>query len=263
MVYWDIHTVYWDIQTVYYGILRYRDCILRNYGILRYTDCILRNYGILRYRDCILRNYGILRYTDYDTTAVPVGDGGHRSWGGYQTQSTLCTVYHRGHRRKTCAFQQSFQPSCDPSQLEPVGEVYGCVCEVCVMCERWGWWPPLTPSPTSHSWSWHKMQQRSVVRWKLRKTSPQTLWSGTRWAGVTTLTSHTSHTPQTHPHTLHLQAQAEKDRKMAETIAEMRKSFFCDLCDKQYTKYSEFDNHLNSYDHHHRQVQQYIIVCIY
>ena len=64
----------------------------------------------------------------------------------------------------------------------------------------------------------------------------------------------------THTHKPHPQAQAEKDRKMAETIAEMRKSFYCDLCDKQYTKYSEYDNHLNSYDHHHRQVPQYTIV---
>ena len=36
---------------------------------------------------------------------------------------------------------------------------------------------------------------------------------------------------------------------------EMHKSFYCELCDKQYFKYSEFDNHLNSYDHHHRQVR--------
>jgi len=47
---------------------------------------------------------------------------------------------------------------------------------------------------------------------------------------------------------------------MAETIAEMRKSFYCELCDKQYTKYSEFDNHLNSYDHHHRQVRTTLLL---
>jgi hypothetical protein len=48
-------------------------------------------------------------------------------------------------------------------------------------------------------------------------------------------------------------AQAEKEDKLVETILEMNKSFYCDLCDKQYFKYSEYDNHLNSYDHHHRQ----------
>ncbi|CAI8054698.1 G patch domain-containing protein 8 [Geodia barretti] len=47
--------------------------------------------------------------------------------------------------------------------------------------------------------------------------------------------------------------QAEKEDKLVETILEMNKSFYCDLCDKQYFKYSEYDNHLNSYDHHHRQ----------
>ncbi len=51
-------------------------------------------------------------------------------------------------------------------------------------------------------------------------------------------------------------AQAQKDMEMAETIFEMRKSFYCELCDKQYTKYSEWDNHINSYSHHHNQVGQ-------
>ena len=37
-------------------------------------------------------------------------------------------------------------------------------------------------------------------------------------------------------------------------IAKMRKDFYCELCDKQYTKYSEFDNHINSYSHAHKQV---------
>ena len=53
-----------------------------------------------------------------------------------------------------------------------------------------------------------------------------------------------------------IQAQAEKEDKLVETILEMNKSFYCDLCDKQYFKYSEYDNHLNSYDHHHRQVRK-------
>ncbi len=48
--------------------------------------------------------------------------------------------------------------------------------------------------------------------------------------------------------------QAEKDKKMAEVLMEMNKAFYCELCDRQYTKYSEWDNHINSYSHHHQQV---------
>lgn len=48
--------------------------------------------------------------------------------------------------------------------------------------------------------------------------------------------------------------QAEKEQKMADILYEMNKAFYCELCDRQYTKYSEFDNHINSYSHHHQQV---------
>ena len=48
--------------------------------------------------------------------------------------------------------------------------------------------------------------------------------------------------------------QAEKERKMNEVLLEMNKAFYCELCDRQYTKYSERDNHINSYSHHHQQV---------
>ncbi|XP_033978495.1 zinc finger protein 804A-like [Trematomus bernacchii] len=30
-------------------------------------------------------------------------------------------------------------------------------------------------------------------------------------------------------------------------------SFYCELCDKQYERHQQYDNHINSYDHHHRQ----------
>ena len=30
--------------------------------------------------------------------------------------------------------------------------------------------------------------------------------------------------------------------------------FYCDVCDKQYTRLPEWENHLSSYDHHHRKV---------
>ena len=48
--------------------------------------------------------------------------------------------------------------------------------------------------------------------------------------------------------------QAEKEKKMTEVLTEMNKSFYCELCDRQYIKYSEWDNHINSYSHHHQQV---------
>ena len=48
--------------------------------------------------------------------------------------------------------------------------------------------------------------------------------------------------------------QADKDKKLADMLTEMNKSFYCDLCDRQYIKYSQFENHINSYSHHHQQV---------
>ncbi|CAG14455.1 unnamed protein product, partial [Tetraodon nigroviridis] len=30
-------------------------------------------------------------------------------------------------------------------------------------------------------------------------------------------------------------------------------SFYCELCDKQYLRHQQYDNHINSYDHHHKQ----------
>ncbi|XP_049591069.1 uncharacterized protein [Syngnathus scovelli] len=30
-------------------------------------------------------------------------------------------------------------------------------------------------------------------------------------------------------------------------------SLYCELCDKQYVRHQQFDNHINSYDHHHKQ----------
>lgn len=33
-------------------------------------------------------------------------------------------------------------------------------------------------------------------------------------------------------------------------------NFYCELCDKQYLRHQQYDNHINSYDHHHKQVAQ-------
>ncbi|KAL7747116.1 hypothetical protein RI367_007474 [Sorochytrium milnesiophthora] len=47
-------------------------------------------------------------------------------------------------------------------------------------------------------------------------------------------------------------AVAAKDLVAAER-AHVLRAFYCELCDKQYRQVSEFENHLSSYDHHHRK----------
>ncbi|KAI9352126.1 hypothetical protein BDR26DRAFT_797845 [Obelidium mucronatum] len=42
--------------------------------------------------------------------------------------------------------------------------------------------------------------------------------------------------------------------RVKEEIKAVTRPFYCELCDKQYTKISEFDMHLSSYDHNHKQV---------
>ena len=65
--------------------------------------------------------------------------------------------------------------------------------------------------------------------------------------------------------TSELIASEDADGKAAREAAEARKqgiadavhnqnaAFYCEICDKQYTKIMEFENHLSSYDHHHRK----------
>ncbi|KAK2166925.1 hypothetical protein LSH36_33g00013 [Paralvinella palmiformis] len=45
----------------------------------------------------------------------------------------------------------------------------------------------------------------------------------------------------------------EKERAKEESLADLRANFYCSLCDKQYAKHTEYDNHINSYDHAHKQ----------
>ncbi|XP_048835603.1 zinc finger protein 804A isoform X2 [Brienomyrus brachyistius] len=40
---------------------------------------------------------------------------------------------------------------------------------------------------------------------------------------------------------------------MAKALDDLKANFYCELCDKQYYKHQEFDNHINSYDHAHKQ----------
>ncbi|KAK3747009.1 hypothetical protein QZH41_011950, partial [Actinostola sp. cb2023] len=45
----------------------------------------------------------------------------------------------------------------------------------------------------------------------------------------------------------------EKDKVIGESLQDLKDMFYCELCDKQYFKYKEYDNHINSYDHAHKQ----------
>ncbi|NXO04383.1 Z804A protein, partial [Rhinopomastus cyanomelas] len=46
---------------------------------------------------------------------------------------------------------------------------------------------------------------------------------------------------------------AEKKNTIARALEDLKANFYCELCDKQYYKHQEFDNHINSYDHAHKQ----------
>ncbi|XP_041923337.1 zinc finger protein 804A [Alosa sapidissima] len=46
---------------------------------------------------------------------------------------------------------------------------------------------------------------------------------------------------------------AEKEKTLAKALEDLKANFYCELCDKQYYKHQEFDNHINSYDHAHKQ----------
>ncbi|KAG5525553.1 hypothetical protein RHGRI_032005 [Rhododendron griersonianum] len=47
---------------------------------------------------------------------------------------------------------------------------------------------------------------------------------------------------------------AEREQKIQTEVKEIRKVFFCELCNKQYKLAVEFEAHLSSYDHNHRKV---------
>ncbi|KAK3145341.1 hypothetical protein QOZ80_4AG0327560 [Eleusine coracana subsp. coracana] len=46
---------------------------------------------------------------------------------------------------------------------------------------------------------------------------------------------------------------AEREHKIRSEVEEIRKVFFCSLCNKQYKLAHEFESHLSSYDHNHRK----------
>ncbi|XP_065254535.1 zinc finger protein 804B [Emys orbicularis] len=51
----------------------------------------------------------------------------------------------------------------------------------------------------------------------------------------------------------HSPGYAEKEKATAKGLEDVKANFYCELCDKQYHKHQEFDNHINSYDHAHKQ----------
>ncbi|KAL6963536.1 hypothetical protein U1Q18_035625 [Sarracenia purpurea var. burkii] len=46
---------------------------------------------------------------------------------------------------------------------------------------------------------------------------------------------------------------AEREQKIQTEVKEIRKVFYCELCNKQYKLAVEFEAHLSSYDHNHRK----------
>ncbi|GFR40624.1 hypothetical protein Agub_g1206 [Astrephomene gubernaculifera] len=49
------------------------------------------------------------------------------------------------------------------------------------------------------------------------------------------------------------EATAEVLQKRAEDVKEMLQTFYCEVCDKQYSSARQLEEHLSSYDHHHRK----------
>ncbi|KAJ3285170.1 hypothetical protein HK104_009612 [Borealophlyctis nickersoniae] len=49
------------------------------------------------------------------------------------------------------------------------------------------------------------------------------------------------------------EGKVQKVELIKEEIKAVTAAFYCALCDKQYTKISEYEAHLSSYDHHHRK----------
>ncbi|XP_068616691.1 zinc finger protein 804B-like [Brachionichthys hirsutus] len=43
------------------------------------------------------------------------------------------------------------------------------------------------------------------------------------------------------------------DRALGCSVEDLKALFYCELCHKQYLRHQEFDNHINSYDHAHKQ----------
>lgn len=49
------------------------------------------------------------------------------------------------------------------------------------------------------------------------------------------------------------EAKITKEKMIREEIKEITKEFYCQLCNKQYSKALEYETHLSSYDHNHKK----------
>ncbi|KAL3684487.1 hypothetical protein R1sor_002509 [Riccia sorocarpa] len=49
------------------------------------------------------------------------------------------------------------------------------------------------------------------------------------------------------------EVEAEREQKIQTEVKEIRKVFYCELCNKQYKLAMEFETHLSSYDHNHKK----------
>ncbi|KAJ3326709.1 Isochorismatase domain-containing protein 1 [Blyttiomyces sp. JEL0837] len=49
------------------------------------------------------------------------------------------------------------------------------------------------------------------------------------------------------------EAKVQKTEQIKEEIKAVTAAFYCELCDKQYSKISEYETHLSSYDHNHKK----------
>ncbi|XP_062003301.1 uncharacterized protein LOC133720835 isoform X2 [Rosa rugosa] len=58
---------------------------------------------------------------------------------------------------------------------------------------------------------------------------------------------------ETEEHAKKREVLAEREQKIQTEVKEIRKVFYCDLCNKQYKLAVEFEAHLSSYDHNHRK----------
>ncbi|KAG0167910.1 G patch domain-containing protein 8 [Apophysomyces sp. BC1034] len=58
---------------------------------------------------------------------------------------------------------------------------------------------------------------------------------------------------ETHEEKQQREVKAVRQEAIARELQVVKRAFYCELCDKQYRKISEYEQHLQSYDHHHRK----------
>lgn len=122
----------------------------------------------------------------------------------------------------------------------------------------------------SHDWlkvsDWHSRSWGSSAGWILHqpwKHPPTQIgeWSWRNWRSEAKEAGRLCKLRQLY--NLVLQAQADHEEKKQSELAQINKVFYCELCDKQYHKATEWDIHLSSYDHHHKKVRAQYLFCFW